>query len=75
MSCNADRKRSPGEIIAKQQAYGGRQAAINANCVGCVYDPEEPGTWRQQVDQCGVESCPLYSFRPRSSSPRTSPTD
>ena len=39
--------------------------AINAKCRECVYDPYQPGGWREQVEACGCSSCPLYDVRPR----------
>ena len=38
--------------------------AINDHCKGCVYDPANGGTWRQQVERCTVTLCPLYPVRP-----------
>lgn len=38
--------------------------AIDRKCKDCVYDPLAPGTWRQQVADCGAASCPLYDVRP-----------
>jgi hypothetical protein len=48
-----------------------RQKAINEKCKQCIYDPNAPGTWRQQVHACpaGEEWCPLFPLRPRSESP------
>lgn len=50
--------------IPKQKKPGFR-AAINAKCKDCTYDPLGRGTWRQQVEGCGVTGCPLYPLRPR----------
>ena len=45
--------------------------AINNKCKECIYDSEQPGSWRQQVVKCTSISCPLYQFRPKPlSSPR-----
>jgi len=42
--------------------------AINDKCRDCIYDPESGlGTWRQQVEACGVTTCPLHPYRPVSS--------
>ena len=41
-----------------------RQQAINAMCKGCIYDPADAGTWRQQVEACKVTACPLHPYRP-----------
>lgn len=41
------------------------KSAINAYCKTCVYDQSSPGTWREQVENCGVTKCELYEVRPR----------
>ena len=34
-------------------------------CKGCIYDETQPGSWRQQVEDCPSEkSCPLWPVRP-----------
>lgn len=38
--------------------------AINRKCRECIADPSAAGTWRQQVEQCTVKTCPLYDVRP-----------
>lgn len=54
-----------------------RVAAINANCKDCLYDPCEPGTWREQIEACtaygsgGHSKCALYDFRPRPTTRKT----
>jgi hypothetical protein len=40
------------------------RSAIDGNCKNCIYDCEEPGTWRQQVENCAITSCALYRVRP-----------
>lgn len=40
------------------------RAAVKAHCKGCIYDPEESGTWVQQVRNCTVTKCELYEWRP-----------
>ncbi len=40
------------------------RAAINAKCRECIYDPHDVGTWRQQVQACTADTCPLYPVRP-----------
>jgi len=40
--------------------------AIDNKCKDCVYDPANKGTWRQQVEACDIESCPLWPVRPTS---------
>jgi hypothetical protein len=37
---------------------------IEAKCKDCTYDQEAPGTWREQVEACTVQKCPLWSVRP-----------
>lgn len=39
------------------------RAAIDAKCKECVHDPDAPGTWREQVANCGGVNCPLYALR------------
>ena len=41
-----------------------RAEAIAAKCKECIYDPEEDGTWRQQVKACAIDSCALHPYRP-----------
>ena len=41
-----------------------RQQAINQKCRECVYDDQDDGTWRQQVERCDLSDCALYEFRP-----------
>jgi hypothetical protein len=42
------------------------RAAINAFCRQCLYSPDEPGAWRQQITGCTSYKCPLYPVRPTS---------
>ena len=42
--------------------------AINAKCKDCIFDPMEPGNWRQQVTACTSNDCALHSVRPMSES-------
>jgi hypothetical protein len=45
----------------------GLRALINAKCKQCIYDPTNGGgTWREQVQACTVQSCPLFEVRPKS---------
>lgn len=45
--------------------------AINDKCRECLYDPfSGAGTWRQQVETCTVQSCPLWPHRPVSGANR-----
>jgi hypothetical protein len=38
--------------------------AVEAMCKSCIYDALEPGTWREQVQDCLCTDCPLYELRP-----------
>ena len=51
----------------------GLRSAINQKCRECIYDPCQPGTWRQQVQWCTVKQCPLWPVRPTSSVDREAP--
>lgn len=48
-------------ISAPKRSY---KAAVVAMCKGCIYDPQAPGTWRKQVEECTATGCPLYPVRP-----------
>jgi len=43
--------------------------AVNSFCKHCIYDRGAPGNWRQQVDACTAQKCPLFAVRPRSEAP------
>ncbi|GAB55006.1 hypothetical protein GPUN_0874 [Glaciecola punicea ACAM 611] len=58
---NVDYKK---ELLDKQSSKTGLRGKINANCIDCVYDPIEAGSWRKQVENCHGFSCFLYSVRP-----------
>jgi len=45
---------------------GGLRAGADAFCCGCIYDPYDKGTWREQVEKCPSASCALFTFRPLS---------
>jgi hypothetical protein len=49
------------------------RAAIDAKCRECSYDRLDRGTWRQQVADCRVPSCPLYAVRPQPTVSRQAP--
>jgi len=42
---------------------------IDQNCKDCTYDSACPGSWRQQVALCSIESCPFWDIRAKSTSP------
>ena len=33
-------------------------------CKSCTYDQTQPGSWRQQVEDCTLVNCPLFPVRP-----------
>ena len=37
---------------------------IADKCKDCTYDPQDQGTWREQVERCNVRSCALWPVRP-----------
>ena len=56
------------KLINREMAKGGLRGHINANCIDCVYEQTEPGSWIKQVDECGVTNCPIYPVRPQQKS-------
>ena len=39
--------------------------AIRRKCKDCIYDPQVPGTYLEQIEMCTSEhSCPLWPVRP-----------
>lgn len=52
--------------MTKKSTRVSLRALLNAHCRDCVYDPANGGTWRQQVENCTVKACSLYSVRPTS---------
>ena len=40
------------------------KACIEAFCKDCIYDDTQPGSWRQQVEDCQMEDCALFPVRP-----------
>ncbi len=51
-------------LIARLASKPGLRGAIDANCVECIYDPRDSGTWRKQCEDCSCLSCPLHPVRP-----------
>lgn len=51
-------------LSGKHARKTGLRGKINANCIDCVYDPTDIGSWRKQVENCCGYSCSLYSVRP-----------
>lgn len=37
---------------------------IEAKCRDCTYHPTNGGTWREQIEACSVQACPLWTVRP-----------
>ena len=58
---------NPDEVkdryIKIHSSKNGLRGRVDANCIACLFDPCEPGTWRAQVEACTVISCPLYPVR------------
>ena len=42
---------------------------IDKKCKDCIYDSACPGSWRQQVALCSIESCPFWDIRAKPTSP------
>jgi hypothetical protein len=38
--------------------------SLHEMCKSCIYDPLDKGTWREQVENCASQSCPLWQHRP-----------
>ena len=56
-----------GSTVRKARKKASLRKAINAYCRWCIYDPRGGmGAWREQVEACTGEDCPLYSVRPAS---------
>jgi hypothetical protein len=51
-------------LSGKYSCKSGLRGKINTNCIACVYDPIEVGSWRKQVENCRGYSCSLNSVRP-----------
>lgn len=39
--------------------------AVDVKCRDCIYCPDAPGGWRQQVAECLSMDCALYAVRAR----------
>ena len=57
--------RNKEAIIARLLKKSGKRALIDANCVQCVYDETERGTYRKQVWECSARDCVFYAVRLR----------
>ena len=58
-------RRDKDAIVDQLMAKGTQKYLIAAHCVQCTYDPYDGGSYRSQIERCGVPSCPLYSVRPK----------
>ena len=53
------------KLIHKLVRKPGLRGKVDANCIECIYDPFDKGSWRFQVDKCTSPGCPLFSVRPK----------
>jgi len=60
-------RKTQKELIAIHMGKPGLKGKVTAMCISCSFDETQTQSWVKQVDQCGVEECPLYSVRRRSS--------
>ena len=58
-------RRDKDAIVDQLMAKGTQKYLIAAHCVQCTYDPYDGGSYRSQIERCGVPSCPLYSVSPK----------
>ena len=42
----------------------GLRLRVDMYCKECIYDPQDRGTWRAQVERCEMKDCPLWPVRP-----------
>lgn len=42
----------------------GLRKDVDMMCKACSYDSTQPGSWRQQTEDCTVRTCPLWKSRP-----------
>jgi hypothetical protein len=61
MPCSRDKS----EIIANLLRKPGNKALIDANCVECIYDEGESGSYLKQIWECPVSECLFHSVRTR----------
>ena len=43
---------------------GSLRKRIDLQCKECIYDPDDDGTWRSQVQRCASGHCALHDVRP-----------
>jgi len=41
--------------------------AISDYCKSCTFDPTQPGTYLQQIEECTMTKCALHPVRPLTS--------
>ncbi len=56
------------EKVRRMASKPGLRSKIDAYCMWCSYDPLNVGSWRQQVENCNIFTCPLHTVRPISKS-------
>lgn len=64
--CNKTMQRKV-DLVNSLVGKGTLRAAIDACCIDCTFDAAEPGNWREQVSNCHIRDCPLWSHRAKSS--------
>ena len=40
------------------------KSCVKQHCKNCTYDAAQPGTYLQQIENCTVTKCALWSVRP-----------
>ncbi len=57
--------------VPKLGGHMSLRKAIDGKCRDCIYDPDAPGSWRQQTHSCNDTSCPLHAVQPKAAKPLT----
>ena len=52
-------------LIDKHASKAGLRGKIDAQCIECIHDPYQLGSWRKQVENCTSYAGPLYSVGAR----------
>jgi hypothetical protein len=60
---NVDKQKT--DIINRESKKAGLRGRVDAKCCECIYDNYSEGTWRKQVEDCSVKTCPLWKVRPQ----------
>jgi hypothetical protein len=66
MAYLSDKDRTFLDKLPQNPKHPPLRKLIDLNCKECVYDTAVSGTWRQQVEECACDQCPLYKVRARS---------